>query len=275
VQGLAHGLSVIEAFDEENPEMTVSEVARRAGLSPATARRSLLTLAHLGYGRWNQKKFILGARILALGSAYLRSAGVQETLLPELRAIVAQCGDTAGVAVQVGFDILYLAHHSEQRGMRPVAGTGIRYPAYPTSLGRVLLAHLPKRALDSYFATARFEHHTDYTEIDPRRLRAILAAVRKNGFASVVDQLFYGVTSLSVPIHAPGGEVVAALNTSGYSGQVTVEMMIAKRLPVLRESALRIGATIARYPALLQSLNTMGGAPAEDGAARASYKLFP
>src|SRR4051794_33691208 len=92
VRGLAHGLRVLEAFDARAAEMNLTEVARHTGLTPATARRSLHTLASLGYVRQFDKQFVLSARVLALGSSYLRLTGIEETLLPDLRAIVSRCG---------------------------------------------------------------------------------------------------------------------------------------------------------------------------------------
>jgi IclR family pca regulon transcriptional regulator len=254
VHGLAHGLRVLEAFERRRAEMSLSQVARATGLTPATARRSLHTLGSLGYVRQVDKQFFMTARVLALGSSFLRLSGIEETLLPDLRAIVSRCGDTAGIAILVDTEILYIAHYSEQRGVRTVASTGVRYPAYPTSLGRVLLAGLSAEELDRYFAAARFERHTEHTETDPRKLRGILKDARSRGYATIVDELFYGVTSLAVPIVIPGGRVIAALNTSGYSGQITPDHLAAERLPVLRTAAREIGERMARSRVLLHSL---------------------
>ena len=201
---------------------------------------------------------MLSARILALGSSYLRLTGIEETLLPHLRAIVSRCGDTAGIAILIDTEILYIAHYSEQRGVRAVASTGVRYPAHATSLGRVLLSGLTRSGLDDYFRAARIERHTELTETDPRKLRAIVDDARRSGYATIVDELFYGVTSLSVPIIMPGGRVIAALNTSGYSGQITPADMIKQRLPELRASAIRIAETMARSSVLLHSLQLNG-----------------
>jgi hypothetical protein len=67
VEALAKGLAILEAFDASHPEMTLSEVARRVGLSPAAARRSLITLSALGYVGQREKRFHLKPRIMALG----------------------------------------------------------------------------------------------------------------------------------------------------------------------------------------------------------------
>jgi IclR family pca regulon transcriptional regulator len=256
VAGLARGMRVLEAFNEADREMTLSELARRTAMSPAAVRRSLRTLTQLGYVRNMDRRFLLSARVLSLGSAYLRSVDVEGSLLPELHRLVSRFGDTAGIAVLVDTNILYVAHHCVPRGVRPVAGAGVTYPAFATSLGRVLLAYLSEPDLDKYFATARFDKHTRLTETNPKRLRVALRQIRKAGFATIVDQLFYGVTSLSVPIFNAVGEVVAALNTSAYTGQTAVEELVATRLPELKATSARLSEIIGRHPLLVKSLQT-------------------
>jgi IclR family pca regulon transcriptional regulator len=258
VEALAKGLAVVEAFDAGHAEMTLSEVARRAGMTPAAARRSLHTLAALGYVRHVNKRFMLGARVLLLGAAYTRAAHVEEILLPELHRLVRRFGDAASVTVLDGEDILYIAHHSEQRARRMTAGIGVTYPAYPTSTGRVLLAGLPPERLNAYLAALKTEKLTEATVTDPRRIAAIVAQARRDGYATAVDELDYGITAIAVPIHDQEGRVVAALNSSGYSGRVTIDEMIEERLAELRESAARISHGLARYPTLAHSLGTNG-----------------
>ena len=255
VEALARGIAVIEAFDQAHPELSLSDVARRAGVVPSTARRSLHTLEALGYVRRVNKRFVLGARILTLGSAYLRAAHIDDALMPELRRIVSLFGDAASVSVLDGHDILYVAHVSEQRAVRPIAGLGMTYPAYATSMGRVLLSALPAEEIDRYLEEAKLEKLTERTQTDPGRLRRIIEEVRQSGYATVVDELAYGVTALAVPIQAAGGRTVAALNSSGYSGHLSEEVLVRERLSELRLSAGRIAATITRYPALYHSLN--------------------
>lgn len=254
VDGLARGLKVIEAFDVDHAEMTLAEVARRTELTPATARRSLHTLKQLGYLRCVNKRYLLAPQILSLGSAYMRVAHVEDSLLPELRRIIQKFGDAASVAVLTGPNILYVAHWSEQGGLRPIAGTGMTYPAYATSMGRVLLSGLSSAQLDRYLATVPLRKLTDVTETNPDRLRTIIQDVRQSGHAVVVDQLAYGVTSLAVPILLNGRRPVAAINTSGYSGRVTLQELVDERLSELQACAGRLAETLLRYPALRHSL---------------------
>jgi IclR family pca regulon transcriptional regulator len=261
VDALARGLAVIECFDEAHSQLSLSDVARQAGLTPATARRNLHTLVKLGYLARIDNRFVLSARVLTLSSGYLRAAHVDDALLPELRRIVGLFGDAASVAVLTGEDVLYVAHVSEQRSVRPMARIGVSYPATATSLGRVLLAGLSPDALDGFLAAAKLDKLTEATCTDRAELRKLIGAARRLGYATAVDQLAYGVTSLAVPISGPRGEVVAALNTSGYTGRVTVETLVDQRLEELRLASRRIAQMLQRYPALYHSFPT-AGAPA-------------
>lgn len=253
VEGLARGLSVLEAFDEAHAEMTLSEVAARAGMSPAAARRSLHTLVRLGYVRKVQRKFVLSVRVLALGSSYLRATSCEELLLPELQRLVAKFGDAASVAALDGTSILYVAHYSEQRASRLIATVGTTYPAYATSLGKVLLAGLEPEQLDACLARMEFRRLTDATVRDKPTLERWIGECRARGYATSADELDYGITSIAVPVRDVHGDVVAAINSSGYSGRVSVQSLTEERLEDLRQSAMVISRLLESHPVLMHS----------------------
>jgi IclR family pca regulon transcriptional regulator len=253
VNALAHGLLVLQAFDDGHGEMALVEVARRSGLSPATARRSLYTLIELGFARVVDKRYVLTPEVLALGSAYLRASRVDEAFTPELKRIVEAFGDAASVSVLDGRNILYVAHVSQQRVSRMTAGVGVTYPAQLTSMGRVLLANLPLSQLDRFFFDFTAMKPTAQTIDDPEELRAEIARTHASGYAIAIDQLDYGIAAIAVPIRGPDGAVVAAMNSSGYTGTLTRKAMIEERLPRLRASAAALTQVLRRYPALLHS----------------------
>lgn len=254
LEALARGLLVIEAFDRDAPEMSLSEVARKTDIKPATARRILRTLVALGYARMVNKRYLLTPKILGIGAAYSRSAQLEEALMPELRRLVNKFGDASSVTILSGNDIFYVAHFSDQKVRRISAGTGVTYPAYPASMGRVLLSGLSEIELDRYLADVTLEKRTESTVTDPNELREIIQTVRRLGYSATTDELFYGVTALAVPVMAVRGDIIAAINTSGYSGNVTTKDLIRDRLEDLRISADRIGETLLRYPSLRHSL---------------------
>ncbi len=256
VEALAKGISILESFDAARPEMTLSEVARTVGLSPAAARRSLLTLQALGYIGQINRRFHLKPKVMTLGSTLYFSVGIGDVLQPDLRELVEQFGDASSIATLDGDHVIYVAHSSVQRARRAAATIGARYPAYATSLGRVLLAGLTDDALDAYFRRVRPTALTSMTITDIDQLRRIVLTVRELGYSTTVDQLDYGITAIGVPIRGPNGQTVAALNSSGYTGLVSPEKLVEERLPTLRAAASRIGHSLTRYP-VLQTI--MGG----------------
>lgn len=256
VEALAKGLSILESFDSEHPDMTLSDVARRVGLSPAAARRSLITLQAMGYVGQTNKRFHLRPKVMSLGSAFYFSARVDEVLQPELRRLVGTFGDASSVATLEGHDVLYIAHYSEQRARRPTAVVGARYPAHATSLGRVLLAGLPDADFDRYMREVEPVALTRSTVVDKAEIKALVEEVRQKNYSTTVDQLDYGITAVAVPIRGAAGRTIAALNSSGYTGMVTAADLVANRLQELRMSAARIAHTLSRYPILESIIGT-------------------
>lgn len=256
VEALAKGLAILESFNQGHPDMTLSEVAKRVKLSPAAARRSLLTLKVLGYVGQEGKRFHLRPKIMTLGSSFYFSARIDEVLQPDLRALVERFGDASSIATLDGHSVIYVAHHSRQRARRAAAVAGAAYPAFATSMGRVLVAAKPDDELDAWLQKLEPVPLTSQTCLDKNRLRDELMRVRQNGYATTVDQLDYGITALAVPVRDLEGRTIAALNSSGYTGLVTPEQLVAERLPELRETASHIASQLVRYPVLATVLRS-------------------
>jgi IclR family pca regulon transcriptional regulator len=245
VQSLARGLDVIGVFGPERPAMTLSEVARQTGLTRAAARRFLLTLQELGYVRSDGRQFSLRPKVLELGYAYLSGLTLNEVAQPHLEDLVAVTHESSSVAVLEGADIVYVVRVPTKRIMTVAISVGTRFPAYATSMGRVLLAHLSEEDLDQYLKDVRLEAITQRTVTDPARLRLLLQTVRAGGYALTDQELEDGLRSVAAPIHQLDGRVVAAVNVSAHASRVSVEEMRAQLLPPLLEAATRIDADLA------------------------------
>ncbi|WP_417218272.1 IclR family transcriptional regulator domain-containing protein [Arthrobacter sp.] len=246
VQSLARGLDVIRAFDAEHHSMTLTDVAKRTGLSRATARRFLLTLAELGYVRTDGKHFELTAQVLQLGYAFLSGHTLTELIEPVLEELSSRLNESASASVLDGADVVYIARVHTRRIMRVGIAVGSRFPAYATSMGRVLLAHLDHAALDAALAARPLEALTPTTLTDPSALRRELAAVRDQGWCLVDQELEVGLRSIAVPVMSPDGTVAAALNVSmstmpgaapGGGNRAEEAMEV---LPHLQDAATRI-----------------------------------
>lgn len=218
VQSLARGLSVITVFDAEHVSMTLTAVAARASLSRATARRLLHTLVELGYVRFADGEFALTPQVLRLGTAYLTGLGLPEVAQPHLATLSADVGESTSAAILDGDDIVYVARvATTHRLMRVGITVGTRFPAWATSMGRVLLA------AEGADTTARLtdltlQPLTPRTLTDPADLAAEIARVGEQGWALVDEELEVGLRSIAVPLRDAADRVVAALNISMHSG---------------------------------------------------------
>jgi IclR family transcriptional regulator, pca regulon regulatory protein len=242
VQSLQRGLAVMRAFDAEHPTLTLSEVATRTGLPRAAARRFLLTLVELGYMRVDDRRFRLTPRVLDLGHAYLSSLTLPEIALPYMRDFVADVRESSSLAALDDDQIVYVARVPANRIMSVSISVGTRFPAFATSLGRVLLAAQPDAWVDVYLARAVLTPLTARTITDPQRLRSELERTRKRGWAIVDQELEEGVRSVSVPIRDGGGGVTTAMNASVHATRWTLESVSDELLPRL----LAVAALIER-----------------------------
>lgn len=249
VQSLERGLSVIRAFDAEHAELTLSEVAATTGVTRAAARRFLLTLAELGYVRSDGRFFSLTARVLELGYAYLSSLSLPEVAESHLEALVAEVNESSSVSVLDGMDVVYVARVPVSRIMTVAISVGTRFPAYATSMGRVLLAGLPDDELAAYLATVRLERLTARTVSSVAALRGELAKVRGQGWAIVNQELEEGLRAVAAPIRDRAGQVVAAVNVSAHASRTSLEAMRRDLLPLLLKTAARIEADLPGHRA--------------------------
>lgn len=253
---LARGLSTLRSFTRERPEMTISEVAAVTGLSPAVARRCLHTLVELGYVGRKGKLFLLTPEVMGFASAFIESMNLDEVVRPHLQEVRDRTGDSSSLAVLSNTEILYLVHVSTNRMIRLAAGFGTRFPVYPTSLGRVLLAFEEPTRVEEYLGKVDMAKLTTKTITSKSQFRKILAHIRKQGYASIQDELDYGIVSVAVPVFGPQGEILAAINCSTATTRVNMQAMVESRLPELTKAARKIEVELRRYPILADSIRS-------------------
>jgi len=254
--GLAKGLEVIRAFTYDSPSLTLTEIASRAGLPAATARRCLLTLADLGYVMQSGRHFLLRPKVLELGAAYLDSMNIEVLTKTYLEDLARQTGDSAALTVLDGTHIVYVARASVRTLMRLEAHVGSRLPAYPTSMGRVLLGGLSPERLQRYFDQAEITALTERTVTDRARLRTLIDECRRVGYSAVEDELAYGVVAVAVPVFDKARRVVAALNSSSHSKKVTRARLVKERLGLLQSVSAQMSGELQRVPGLSLSAQT-------------------
>lgn len=218
VQSLERGLAVLKAFSAEQPELTLSEVARICEVSRSAARRFLLTLVDLGYIGVDGRNFSLRSQVLELGYTYLSTLQLPEIARRPLVQLSAELQRSTSVAVLDRDDVVYVVRIAAKRILAAGIVVGTRLPAYLTSHGRVLLAALPEPDLDSYLARVELEPRAPKTVTTIDALRREILLAREQGWSLVDEELEEGVSSVATALRDAAGDVVASVNVAVYAG---------------------------------------------------------
>ena len=252
-QSLERGLSVLSAFRSGRPLLGVSELGRDVGLSRSTTHRYVATLAALGYLQQDPatKKYRLGPRVLDLGFSAINSMELREIAAPHLRELSDETGYTVNMAILDDLDIVYVDRcRSAQAGQREIdlnLHVGARLPAYCTSLGKVLLAHLPAEERDERLARIEFAQRGPNTLTSRDALELELDLVRRQGYAINNEELAYGLRSVAAPVLTHDGAAAAAINLAVHSSMVSSADMGARLGPVLTRTAADISARLGYH----------------------------
>ena len=245
VAALARGLAVLLALSDKRRRMSIAQVSHLTGIPRATARRSLHTLVRLGFVAVDDaRRFYLRPRVLSFSHASLSASTIAVMSQPILDRLGETLREACSLATLDGDEIVYLARSATSRIMSPSLNVGRRLPAYCTSVGRVMLAHLPPEELDRYFARVRLVAYTEHTIVDERELRAMLARVRDQGYALASEQIEPRLSTLAVPVRDTGGQVVAGINVILQNRLMNAEEMSSRFLRPLQDAALELGSAL-------------------------------
>ena len=249
-QSLARGLAILSAFRSGQPLLGISELAREVGLTRSTAHRYVATLASLGYLEQDvaSRKYRLGPRVLDLGFSAIQSMELRELSVPHLQQLSDETGHTVNMAILDGVDIVYVERcRTSQPGQREIdlnLHVGSRLPAYCTSMGKVLLAFLPDGQRAGRLAEIELQARGPNTLTDAQSLGAELDRVRVEGLAVNNEELAYGLRSLAVPVWGQSGDVVAAINLAVHRSTASIEELVDRLGPRLKQTASDISARI-------------------------------
>ena len=237
LEALARGLRVLETFNQDRKQLTLSDIAKLVDLPRASVRRTLHTLVQLGYAELGDRMFRLTPRVLMLARAYLLSNAVSDILQPAVEQLSKEVNESCSAAVLDGEDIMMIAHASPKRIIPVSAQIGFRLPAVATALGRILLAALDDRQLDKFLSHIHLKKITKSTIVNKNELRKAILKVRENGYAIVDQEVEIGFRSVALPLRKLDGRIIAALNIGVHSERMPLKAMHSHFFPRLHALA--------------------------------------
>lgn len=239
--GLVKGLAIIEAFGPSRARLTISDAAKATGITPAAARRCLLTLESLGYLMHDGKYFRATPRITRLGAAYAEVSTLPTLAHPCISAVRDEIGETSSLAVLDGDSSLFVARAEAVHMVAAGVRLGARLPAYASASGRVLLSGLSDEELEKHLQGIQPVRTTPNTLVTISDIRRRVEEARVEGVSYTDEELELGVRTMAVPVKDSGGRVHAAMTASASAGRISLDVMRTKFLPVLQAEAARLG----------------------------------
>ncbi|WP_238324712.1 MULTISPECIES: IclR family transcriptional regulator domain-containing protein [Paenarthrobacter] len=243
--GLAKGLAILEGFDKSRPRMTISQAAEFADVSPAAARRCLLTLLDAGYVSHDGKYFQPTPRMVRLGRAYLGTSPLAlhaQTYLDQARDVL---DEAVSLAVWDEGQCLFVARAGASQIVSTDIAVGVRLPAHASATGRALLSALKEEEeIRSFFQRYPPVQLTPSTITDVDALTHIVQRAGELGYATSAEELELGMHSLAVPVADSRGACVATISVSAFTGRIGIDELVDKALPILRLAAEGLGKTL-------------------------------
>jgi IclR family pca regulon transcriptional regulator len=244
IKSLAKGLAVIESFGPDYPEMNLTTVAKRNGLSPGSARRVLMTLTKLGYVWMKDQRFRLAARSLRLGYSYLSSQPIVNLIQPRLSAMAEALNESCALSILDGTDTVCIARATARRLERDYMSVGTRLPAHASSAGKVLLGGLSREAICfMYEGQSPLPAVTPFTTTDLSLLLQQIEKARQDGWCYNNQETAMGIASLAVPVREDG-EVRYSLSVSAQLN-FAAPTIVERYLPDLVGTATAISGMLA------------------------------
>lgn len=244
-QSLERGLDILEMIEAEGGDIGVREIARRLGFSPTIVQRLVSSLALRGYIEKNGEtaRYRLGPRSLALGASGERGVDYVATARRELDRMAHEHHLNGFVAVLRGGRAIYLQAVQADGPVAIRVSLGSEMPLHSTAAGKVLLASLDDGAARKLLGHRKLAAITSHTITDPAVLLASLARVRRQGYATVVEENIPGILSVGAPITDRGGNVVAALSTA-FPKYLDADRTLQGVIPLVTAAAQRVSRSL-------------------------------
>jgi DNA-binding IclR family transcriptional regulator len=209
---LRRALRILDAFEEAQTGLRLSEISRRSGVPLTTTHRIVGELHEWGaLERDSAGEYRIGLRLWEVAALAPRSVGLQRIALPFMQDLYETTHRGVHLAVREKDEVVFVERFvsPETAGDRPRVGG--RYALHATAVGLVLLAHAPAE-LQEEVITGPLEVFTPWTYSSAPQLRRVLADVRRTGFAISDRQIDPEYVSVAAPIYGPDNRVVAALS---------------------------------------------------------------
>lgn len=240
IKSVNKSLEILEILGDSNLPCGVSEIATKIGADKSSIYRILKTLENKGFVEQvdNNRKYILGLKILSLGALLLKKLNLVPILRPFLDKLAKITGETVHLAVLRGSKVIYIDRIESSEVVTVSSSIGKTEPSYCSATGKAILAFFSLNNLKNTLNELKAEGFTKFTEktiLSTAELEKELEKTRNNGYGFDDEERFYGVRCIAAPIIDHKNEVVASIGISG-----PISRMIDQKVPLIAANVMDI-----------------------------------
>jgi DNA-binding IclR family transcriptional regulator len=232
--------AILEAFDEDDHGLRLSEVAARADLPKSTVSRLVSTLVREHYLERDGRVIHLGLRLFELGQLADEPRELRAAALPVMADLRNRTGEIVSLALRDGREMVCIAVVRGQTSATPTSRIGGRIPTHATALGKAVLAFSDDADVAAVLSSG-LAPWTSQTITDPQSLIRELSGVRQTGLALEVGEFVEASAAVASPVFSPSGALLGAISVSGRAGDFDPE----RSGPSVRAAAVALTRRLA------------------------------
>lgn len=240
VRAIDRALQILDCFNEEHTERSLTEIVKLVGLHKATTHRIMTTLLNSGYLEHTPdgQKFRLGLHLASLGFIVINKMDLRSEAYPFMSQLTQQIDEACDLSVFDQGHVFYVEVMQSRHTLRIAAAIGQRLPAHCTASGKLFLAFLPEAKLEAILAQP-MKSHTNKTITSPALLRPQLEMIHQQGYAVDDEEFEVGIRAVAAPIRNREGGVIAAISIPSPTSRMTLDRIPAMAA-VLQETADKV-----------------------------------
>jgi IclR family transcriptional regulator, KDG regulon repressor len=238
VRAVTRALSILDAFDEARPSLTMQQIGTHIGMPKATTFRLVQTLEKAGFLiRLEDQRYCLSFKLLRLAGIVRNTLPIRDICRPALVEIAQQTGETVTLNLLSGHERICLDVVDTPSPLMSIARTGEHVGLLSGATGKLFMAHMDKAALDRVLKAA-----PGGRKIKRQALARELATIRRQGYATSHGERVAGLSAIAAPLHGLEGGVTHSLSLTGPT--VRMEKREPAFICILLEAAAGISARL-------------------------------